>query len=281
MPDLFLNEHRCVCGKLLFKGIFFDGTLEIKCKKCGTINKVGQIKITGDKSHYILMIDSNGIISNISNSACDILGYTSNELIGKHFTQINPSVPKEIGKKFLGPKSALNENNYFRIETFHQSKDGKKFPVVILLKLYQPTKKERYLLVSVKLKNKTDNKKTSEFFVNACDFYFEIDRDGIIEYISPQIKKLFGFSQKKVIGKNCFDFIPAKTRTRSKKIFKHFSANEQPYRVAHDVGKDARGKIMHNELYFTPKFNDYCKFCGYRVLGWVIKKANHKSVDNS
>ncbi len=33
---LVLNEHRCNCGKLLFKGDF-KGHIEIKCLRCGQI----------------------------------------------------------------------------------------------------------------------------------------------------------------------------------------------------------------------------------------------------
>ncbi len=31
------NEHRCSCGRLLFKGYIGDGCVEIKCKRCGII----------------------------------------------------------------------------------------------------------------------------------------------------------------------------------------------------------------------------------------------------
>lgn len=32
-----LKEYRCPCGKLLFKGSLFKGTVEIKCKHCREI----------------------------------------------------------------------------------------------------------------------------------------------------------------------------------------------------------------------------------------------------
>lgn len=34
------KEFRCtVCKKLLFKGILVDSAVEIKCKRCGTMNE--------------------------------------------------------------------------------------------------------------------------------------------------------------------------------------------------------------------------------------------------
>jgi PAS domain S-box-containing protein len=277
MEALFLNEHRCQCGKLLLKGVFFDGILEIKCRKCGTMNKIGYIKQKDDATHYLLIINSRGIIVNVSDSASHILGYIGKELIGKHFTKINPTFPKEISKKFAGPKSILNKDNYFKLDTVHQSKSGEKIPIVALLKLYQPTSQERYTLILAELKNTAKDKKTfsknmPEFLDNACDFYFCIDKNGMMEYVSSSTKNLFGFSPEEIIGKNYFDYLPTETKGKSKKIFRHFSANAEPYRVAREVGRDANGKIVNKELYFTPNFDDSGSFCGYRVLGWVIKK---------
>jgi LSD1 subclass zinc finger protein len=37
MEQTELKEYRCLCGKLLFKGMFSEGTVEIKCKSCRKI----------------------------------------------------------------------------------------------------------------------------------------------------------------------------------------------------------------------------------------------------
>jgi len=275
MDTLFLNEQRCECGKLLLKGIFFDGTLEIKCKKCGTINKIGNIKLIDDSNHYLLIINEKGNIVNVSSSACKILGYSNAELIGMHFTKINPTMPKEINDKFFGSESILNEDNHFQIETIHQTKDGKKISVIVFIKLYQQVKKERFLFVSVKLKNNEKNidKDGSMFIDNACDLYFDIDKNGIIERTNSNIEKFLGFSQEDMIGKNYFDFIPEEYKTESKKIYEHFFDIEQPYRVTRDIKKDAGGKVIYDEIYVTPNYNDRGKFIGCRVLVWITKNS--------
>ncbi|MDD5738509.1 MAG: PAS domain S-box protein [Candidatus Pacebacteria bacterium] len=283
MNILFLDEHRCKCGKLLLKGIFFDGTLEIKCKRCGEINKIGNIKLVDDATHYLLVTNRDGTIVNGSEAACYILGYSRSELIGKHFTQINPTMPKEIGEKFFGPESVLNENNYFQIDTFHQSKSGKKIPVTVFLKLYQPAVKEKYLLVIAEPKNIESKKNflkkdVPEFLDCACDFYFNIDENGVVECISPSVKKLFGFCEETIIGKDYFSIAPPETADERRKVFGYFSVNGQPYRVSHDIGIDGDGKIVHNELYFTPQFDDGGKFSGYRVLGWVINPETQQFI---
>ena len=276
MDTLFLSEHRCKCGKLLLKGIFFDGTLEIKCKRCGEVNKIGSIKLADDATHYLLIINDQGKISNVSESACRILGYACDELIGKHFTQINPTLPKEIGRKFFGPESVLNEDNYFQLDTVHQAKDGKKIPITVRIKLFQAVSKEKYILILAEIKDGPGDEKIADenslkFVDSACDFYFDIDKNAIGEYVSPSVEVLFGFSAESVIGKNYFDFSPPETREEFRKLFNHFSADFLPFRLENKAGLNNEHKIVHNELYFTPKFDDVGNFSGYRVLGWVIK----------
>ncbi len=279
MDTLLLNEQRCKCGKLLLKGIFFDGVLEIKCKKCGVINKIGTSKFTDDKNHYQLIIDDKGMIINASNSASHILGYTHEELVNKHFTKINTTVPKEINDRFFSSKSTLDEDNYFQLDTAHQTKDGKKIPVVVLIKLYQPTEKEKFLLVSVEVKNNVDdnietfNKNESDYSKNSCDYFFVLDKNGIIDYISPSVQSFFGFPQEAAVGKNYFECVPIGNRKESKKLFDYFSKNERPYKTEDTACLSTNGKTIYTELFFTPNYNDAGKFIGYRVLVWVTRKS--------
>lgn len=271
MSIFLLNEYRCHCGKLLFKGIFFDGTLEIKCKKCGTISRVDRVKLLDDVNQYLLIVNKQGSVINFSDSACRILGYSNDELLGKEVTQFSPSLSLELGKKFFKQESILNKDNYFQINTVHVTKDGRNIPVTIRLKLYKFTGDEKYVLLLVKLKDRADNKENStkdrsEFLDNACDFYFYLDKTGTSQCISESAEKILGFSQEEIIGKNYFDFLSDEAKKESKKFFDYFSALEQPYRETCRLGKD-----IDNELYFTPIFDDYGKFCGYCVLGWLLK----------
>ncbi|MDD4412631.1 MAG: PAS domain S-box protein [Patescibacteria group bacterium] len=275
--DIFiLNEYRCNCGKLLFKGIFFDGTLEIKCKKCGTISKINRVKLIDDVNQYLLIVNKQGLVINFSDSACKILGYSNDELLGKEVTRLSPSLSLELGKKFFKQESILNKDNYFQINTVHVTKDGLNVPVTIRFKLYKFTSDEKYVLLLVKLKNglnveKNLTKDKSKFLDNACDFYFYLDKTGIGQCISESVEKLLSLSQESIIGKNYFDFLSDETKLESKKFFNYFSALEQPYREICSIGRDANNKVINNELYFTPTFDDYGKFCGYCVLGWLLK----------
>jgi PAS domain S-box-containing protein len=274
MDALFLNEQRCACGKLLLKGIFFDGALEIKCKSCGAVNKIGSIKLADDETHYLLIINNKGIITNVSNSACNTLGYTCEELIGLNFIKINPLMSHEISKIFLDPKSILNHDNYFQFDTYHRQKNGKDIPVTIMLKLYQPSGKERYVLLSAEVKNNLHYEKILKneeiiFLDSSCDFYFDIDKEATVEYVSPSVDKFLGIDQSYIVGKNYFDFVPESRKEQSKKAFEYFSSVGKSYRIKGNIESGLENNIIYDELCFTPRHNDNGKFVGYRVLVWI------------
>ncbi len=277
MEDIFLNEHRCRCGKLLLKGTFFDASIEIKCKKCGMINNIGDFKLLNDISHYYLTIDKNGKFTSISNCGCEILGYKKNEVIGKHFTFLDPNVPKDFTTKFFTSESVLNGDNYFQVETTHTTKNGQSLPVRVLLRVQKINDKEKNVLATVELKEITKIEKKFEncnnkFIDNHCDFCFSIDKKGVITFISPGFSDFIGFSQMEVIGKSYLEFEPKELREEVQANFEYFSSRYEPYKRLSNKNNFTDNKFMHYDLYFTPKLSDRGEFIGYNVLGSFVEK---------
>ncbi|MBP9802349.1 PAS domain S-box protein [Patescibacteria group bacterium] len=273
MSTLFLKEQRCECGKLLLKGIFFHATLEIKCKKCGQINKIGSIKELESDKAFLLVFNNRGFITNASEAACCILEYSHDELIGKHFSEIDTDTDPEIFQKLMPPNSILTEEHYLQLDAINKTKSGKKFPVNVILKLYKPDDGEAHVLVSVNMKDDDSNLKDSEddakFKKYACDFYFDLDTKGFGTFISAEVEKLFGISPALGLGKNYFDFVPANKRDEAQALFNHFVAKEQAYKALGNTSIDVGGKKVDSDLFFTPNFNSEGKFIGYRVSGWL------------
>jgi PAS domain S-box-containing protein len=275
MNSLSLNQFRCKCGKLLLKELVFNGTLEIKCKRCGTINRIENSKHKVDKNQYLLILNKDGIIINSNDTASKVLGYEKEELSGNKLTFINPTFPEEIYDELFGKSSILNEENYLQIDTLHKTKQGKNVEVTSNLKLLKPSEKEKYILLLV-------NRRTSEkennlfdknkFAKNICDFYFDIDSNGVMEYLDPSVDKIFEFSTEKMLGKNYFDFIPNENKIKDIETFRYFSSKGQPYRIVRDNILTLEGKKISCDLYFTSKFNSSGKFVGYKILGWKKEK---------
>jgi phage FluMu protein Com len=131
MSNTLLREQRCECGKLLLKGIFLQASLEIKCKKCGKINKIGEITNLDNDGRYLLVFNEKGVITNADDSAYHMLGYGPSELLGKHLEEIATNSighlhylmlvitstayedPTEQAEDFAYATSALQEASYY------------------------------------------------------------------------------------------------------------------------------------------------------------------------
>ena len=265
-----LNDYRCHCGKLLLKGIFFDGTLEIKCKRCGEFTKIGNSKLTEESIHYLFILNNKGVIINASSSACSALGYSYNELLGVPFSAINSSFSTELQERaFL----VLTKNNHIQLDTIHKSKFKNDVQVLQHMKLYTPSPSEKCILVSAQVNIvathiNPQEKDGASFADSACDFYFDIDTEGVIEYMNMSFKSYFGFSPESSVGRYYFDFLPISELAERKKAFAHFSSIEQPFRVMEIIELAQSGREVCCDLYFTPTHDEWGAFVGYRVLGW-------------
>jgi len=104
---IILNDYRCDCGRLLFKGALSECRLEIKCKKCGAIKTIACRKDARAKNDYqtercdfLLRIDQSGKLSSVNDNMADALGYKADEMLGKSL----------FG--FLIPEANLNEMTF-------------------------------------------------------------------------------------------------------------------------------------------------------------------------
>lgn len=230
MNNILLKEQRCSCGKLLLKGIFFHATLEIKCKKCGKLNQIGSIKDLDSDRAFLLVFNARGLITNASDAACHILEYSHDELVGKHFSEIDLDTAPEIFQKLMPPHSILTEEHYLQLEAINRTKSGKKLAVNIILKLYKPDEGESYVLLSAVLKDKNyqqvNGEENVKFIEHACDFYFEIDKEGVCKSLSPSIEKLFGISPEIGLVANYYDFVPSEKRAETIERFEYFVSHK-------------------------------------------------------
>lgn len=111
MEPSILNDYRCDCGKLLFKGLLLSCKLEIKCKRCGTIktvivyadNKNGRSidldKLSG--CDYSAKIGANGKFLTVDGKLADALGHLIDEMSGKSLLEFVSPTQEKIKEKFL------------------------------------------------------------------------------------------------------------------------------------------------------------------------------------
>lgn len=59
----FLQSYRCPgCSKLLFKGVLVVSTIQVKCKKCGTLATFSCLDDIADEEQFSLLTDCDGTV---------------------------------------------------------------------------------------------------------------------------------------------------------------------------------------------------------------------------
>ena len=84
-----LNDYRCMCGKLLFRGLILSGAIEVKCRNCKHITSVdGIVGSFLNDDRYILLTARDGRIEKTSITAATKLGYTTAQLTALHLHDV-------------------------------------------------------------------------------------------------------------------------------------------------------------------------------------------------
>ncbi|OGH81323.1 MAG: hypothetical protein A3I29_03570 [Candidatus Magasanikbacteria bacterium RIFCSPLOWO2_02_FULL_44_11] len=105
--QIILDDFRCDCGRLLFKGALLECKLEIKCKKCGAIKTIlrsksvcGRNEYEVDRCDFLLNVDQSGKLLSVNENMANILGYSMDETLGRLLFD------------FLRPEANLNEMTF-------------------------------------------------------------------------------------------------------------------------------------------------------------------------
>ncbi|MFO1424142.1 MAG: PAS domain S-box protein [Candidatus Competibacteraceae bacterium] len=77
----------------------------------------------------VFWFDAEGTLLYVNKQACRSLGYSQNELVGVKVAKFNPDFPKEQRAKLW---RRLRSVGSFTFETWHQRKDGSRFPVEVV-----------------------------------------------------------------------------------------------------------------------------------------------------
>jgi nitrogen-specific signal transduction histidine kinase len=136
-PFNFLNEYRCTCGRLLFKGLLLVGTVEVKCKKCGRITSfenTGNEFSFGDR--YALISNKAGQIINASPNAYKVLGYSMPELLRMRIEDVIQGFSTDLVASINDRLWSIpdREAYSFRAELAHITKDKLRQNVTVVCK---------------------------------------------------------------------------------------------------------------------------------------------------
>jgi len=96
------------------------------------------------------------------------------------------------------------------------------------------------------------------------DWIWEVDRNGIHTYVSPQVETVLGYTPDEVIGKAPFDFMLPEEAERTARDFKRLAAERKPFSTLENVGLHRDGRQVILEASGVPVRDAQGNFAGYR-----------------
>lgn len=219
----------------------------------------------------VYWIDSKAEIVDVNETACDMLGYTREELLNFTVFDIDPDFTMD---KWVSTWEKLKGQVKLTIETKHRRKDGRIIPVEIMANYLSFGGRE---LDCAFARDISQRKRTEEalqaseerfrgLVESTSDWVWEVDQKGVFTYVSPQIRNLLGYAPEELIGKTPFDLMPNEEAQRIAEIFKYSAANKTSIRNLENFNRHKDGRLVVLETSGVPFYDSSGDFGGYRGI---------------
>ena len=144
MSDNNQPQVRCVkCNKLLAKNS--DGHFEIKCERCGTLNKALELMI-----EQVVITDPEGKILFINKAFENITGFTLHESIGKKPSELwGGHMPKEFYADLWDKMK--NKKGSIKVKMTNQKKSGESYELELIVSPILDTKGDILFFVGIEV----------------------------------------------------------------------------------------------------------------------------------
>ncbi len=167
----------------------------------------------------IITIDNKGIVQSFNPAAVNIFGYTPEEVIGKNVKMLMPDPYHTEHDQYIsnyletGDKKAIGLGR----EVSAQRKDGSVFPMELGISEMSIDGKRMFVGIIRDISERKlyiDELQSTTSFLNsvlenAVDGIITIDQYGNIQSINQAGEKIFGFTNKELLGKNIKKLMPS------------------------------------------------------------------------
>jgi PAS domain S-box-containing protein len=208
-PEGKFRQTYCVFKDITEQKALEKAVIKAKEKAEESENQIKKILETAMDGFW--MVDMHGNIIDANDAYCKMSGYTREELITMHISDIEAIEDANDVRARI--KKVITEGKD-RFETKHRTKSGEEFDVEISLK-FQPENNGFFVLF---IRNITERKKAEQAIKESEEKFKAIvengsvlltltDAQGRIEFASPQCEKVIGWKEEDIIGVSLPDFI--------------------------------------------------------------------------
>ena len=199
--------------------------------------------------YAIIMLDENGLVANWNAGAERIKGYTSDEIIGQHFSIFYTPEDRAAGVPERVLKAARRDGRY-EAESWRVRKTGQRFWANVVIDAVRDDRGEIVGFAKI-TRDFTERRKAEQALVEsermargiintAIDAFVQWDQGGIICEWNTQAEAIFGWKREEAIGKPITDLlIPADGRAAFRAEFDRFLAGGQTALLGHRFQMEA------------------------------------------
>lgn len=212
---------------------------------------------------------------NVNKAFCEMLGYSKKELEDKKWQDITPSedvsaVQNILDMMLKGKKDSVRFNKRY----VHKNGSYLWCDVSVALHRDAGMKPLFFIATVIEITKQMVNEKalaaSEEKFRNlvetTSDIIWETDANSRYTYVSPQVKKVLGYSPEELIGNPPFEFMPIDEAVRIRKISVEIVAFKKPFNslVSANLHKD--GHLVMLETSGVPVLDENNNLLGYRGI---------------
>jgi formate hydrogenlyase transcriptional activator len=192
-----------------------------------------RLLVEGINDYAIFMLDLQGRVSSWNAGAERIKGYTSEEIVGQHFSRFYPPEDVEIDKPQMELKTAAAQGR-FEDEGWRIRKDGSKFWANVVITAVRD-KSGEVIGFSKVTRDFSDRRGMEEalrvsenrfrsLFEFSPDAIIVVEENGKIAEINGQVGTLFGYESSELRGQPIEILIPERFRKTHPAYRGHYSA---------------------------------------------------------
>ena len=220
--------------------------------------------ITDNLGEGLYVMDSNAKINYINPSACKILGYKKEDILGKnahnlfHSHYFNNNIKQEDCPIFCG----VTKNQFFSSkEEYFLSSKNKNIPISLNSSLISNTDNTFEVVTSfIDISIQKELEEKSSLLTKALEASINCiiitDKNALVQWANPAFEKLTGFKTDEIMGKNPKEFISSKKQ--SKEFYSQMwetILEKKPWR-GELINKKKDGSLYDEELIITPVLDE-------------------------